>query len=275
MFSDPKTARSPVSRLIIMNHHISMSEIKLQNEEVQRAAKQNLEKGERWHKKLGVKEIVFGFQDNSIAILALLAGVIGGSLQRGQILLAGLAAVIAGAISVAIGDYVSSKSEVEYFESEISRENLEIQDNSPVEREEVRQIYMKKAQFTENELSNIENRITSDNKAWLDTMAKEELGIVRERFVHPLKVALIMMVAETVGGLVPLSPLLFTQNIMLGFIAAIIVTFASLFVIGVWKTTFTGKNKLFSGMEMIVAGVIATVIPYLIGSYLASITVTF
>lgn len=247
----------------------------MQSEEVQRVARQNLEKGERWHKKLGVKEIVFGFQDNSIAILALLAGVIGGSLQRGQILLAGLAAVIAGAISVAIGDYVSSKSEVEYFESEISRENLEIQDNSPVEREEVRQIYMKKAQFTESELSSIENRITSDKKAWLDTMAKEELGIVRERFVHPLKVALIMMIAETVGGLVPLSPLLFTQNIMNGFIAAIIVTFASLFAIGVWKTSFTGKNKLFSGMEMIVAGVIATVIPYLIGSYLASITVSF
>ena len=247
----------------------------MQSEEVQRTARQNLEKGERWHKKIGIKEIVFGFQDNSIAILALLAGVIGGSLQRGQILLAGLAAVIAGAISVAIGDYVSSKSEVEYFESEISRENLEIQDNSPVEREEVRQIYMKKAQFTESELSSIENRITSDKKAWLDTMAKEELGIVRERFVHPLKVALIMMVAETVGGLVPLSPLLFTQNIMTGFIAAIIVTFASLFAIGVWKTTFTGKNKLFSGVEMIVAGVIATVIPYLIGSYLASITITF
>ena len=106
-------------------------------------------------------------------------------------------------------------------------------------------------------------------------MAKEELGIVRERFVHPLKVALIMMVAETVGGLVPLSPLLFTQNISIGFIAAIIVTFSSLFIIGVWKTTFTGKNKLISGIEIVVAGVIATVIPYLIGSYLASITIAF
>ncbi len=59
----------------------------MQTENVQKVAKQNLEKGERWHKKLGVKEIVFGFQDNSIAILAVLAGVTGGSLQRGQILL--------------------------------------------------------------------------------------------------------------------------------------------------------------------------------------------
>jgi len=134
---------------------------------------------------------------------------------------------------------------------------------------------MKKAPFTENELSVIENRITSDKKAWLDTMAKEELGIVRERFVHPLKVALIMMVAETVGGLVPLAPLLVTQNTRTGFIAAIIVTFAALFAIGVWKTAFTRKNKLVSGIEMVVAGIVATVIPYLIGNLLSSITVTF
>ena len=60
---------------------------KLQSEQVQKLAKRNLEKGERWHKKLSIKEIVFGFQDNSIAILAMLAGVTGGSLQRGQILL--------------------------------------------------------------------------------------------------------------------------------------------------------------------------------------------
>lgn len=247
----------------------------LRVEEVQRLALQNLEKGERWHKKIGIREIVFGFQDNSIASLAVLAGVIGGSLGRGQILLAVLAAVIAGAISVAIGDYVASKSEVEYFEAEIARESLEIQGNSPVEREEVRQIYMKKAPFTESELSVIDNRITSDKNVWLDTMAKEELGIVRERFVHPLKVALIMMAAEMVGGLVPLVPFLVTQNIGMGFIAAIIVTFASLFAIGVWKTTFTRKNKLVSGIEMVVTGVIVTVIPYLIGNFLASITVSF
>ena len=84
-----------------------------------------------------------------------------------------------------------------------------------------------------------------------------------------------MIVAETVGGLVPLAPLLVTQNIGIGFIAAIIVTFAALFAIGVRKTTFTRKNKLVSGIEMVVAGIVATVIPYLIGSFLASITVSF
>ena len=243
----------------------------MSTEHVERMAKRNLERGERWHKKLSIKEIVFGFQDNSIAILAMLAGVTGGSLQRGQILLAGLAAVVAGAIAVAIGSYISSKSELEYFESEINRENREVQANSPVEREEVRQIYMKKAAFTENELSLIVDRITSDKKTWLDTMTKEELGLVRERFVNPLRVALIMMVAETGGGLVPLAPYLVIPNVQTSFLGAIIITFASLFAIGVWKTSFTKKNWLRSGLEMVAAGTLATVIPYFIGNFLSSL----
>ena len=243
----------------------------MHSEQVQKLAKRNLEKGERWHKKLSIKEIVFGFQDNSIAILAMLAGVTGGSLQRGQILLAGLAAVVAGAIAVAIGSYISSKSELEYFESEINRENREVQANSPVEREEVRQIYMKKAAFTENELSLIVDRITSDKKTWLDTMTKEELGLVRERFVNPLRVALIMMVAETGGGLVPLAPYLVIPNVQTSFLGAIVITFTSLFAIGVWKTSFTKKNWLRSGLEMVAAGTLATVIPYFIGNFLSSL----
>ena len=243
----------------------------MSTEHVERMAKKNLERGERWHKKLSIKEIVFGFQDNSIAILALLAGVTGGSLQRGQILLAGLAAVVAGAIAVAIGSYISSKSELEYFESEINQESREVDANSPVEREEVRQIYMKKGPFTDSELSVIVNRITSDKKAWLDTMTREELGLARERFVHPLKAALVMMGAETIGGLVPLTPYLITPNVQTGFMGGIVVTFASLFAIGVWKTTFTKKNKLRSGLEMVVAGTLATVIPYFIGNFLSSL----
>ena len=72
---------------------------------------------------------------------------------------------------------------------------------------------MKKGPFTDGELSVIVNRITSDKRAWLDTMTREELGLARERFVHPLKAALVMMGAETIGGLVPLTPYLVTPNV--------------------------------------------------------------
>ena len=151
----------------------------MDKDEIVSLAKKNLVEGENWHKKVNVREIVFGFNDGSVSTLALLAGVTGGALARGQILVAGFSGVIAGAISMAIGAYISSKSEIEHHQSEIKREEQEIEEIPEVEREEIRQIYMKKADFAEEELDMIVNRITSDKKIWLDSMMIEELGLLR------------------------------------------------------------------------------------------------
>ena len=159
----------------------------MDKEEVVRIARQNLEKGERWHKRISVKEIVFGFNDGSISTLALLAAVTGGALARGQILIAGFSGVVAGAVSMAIGAYISSKSEIDYHHSEIDRERKEIEEMPEVEAEELRQIYEKKADFTEEELGAITKRIMTDKKKLLDSMMKEELGLFEERFVTSSK----------------------------------------------------------------------------------------
>lgn len=235
------------------------------DEEIIKTAKQNIEKGERWHKKVNIREIVFGYNDGSVSTLALIAGVTGGALAREQILIAGFSAVVAGGISMAMGAYISSKSEIEYHESEIGSEEREIEHTPEIEREEVRQIYMKKAQFTEEELNLIVNRITGDKKTWLDTMMKEELGLFKERFENPIKLGLIMFFAFVAGGILPVIPFLILSAIRTSFLISIVVTFASLFTIGVWKTTFTKKNWLLSGVEMVFVGVFATFIPYIIG----------
>ena len=240
----------------------------MEKEEVVRIAKQNLEEGERWHKKVNVREIVFGFNDGSISTLALLAGVTGGALERRQILIAGFSGVVAGAISMAIGAYISTKSEIEHQRSEIKREEKEIREIPEVEREEIRQIYLKKAKFTEDELDMIVNRITSDKKTWLDSMMKEELGLFEERFESPVKVGFIMLVAFIAGGIVPILPFLLLTIPQTSLLASSVVTFMSLFLIGVWKTTFTNKHWLRSGLEMVLVGVLASTIPYLIGEQL-------
>jgi predicted membrane protein (TIGR00267 family) len=127
---------------------------------------------------------------------------------------------------------------------------------------------MKKADFTDEELRLIVNRITGDKKAWLDSMMKEELGLFEERFENPVKVGLIMLAAFLVGGLVPITPFLLLSIPQTSLIATSVVTFVSLFLIGVWKTTFTSKYWLLSGMEMVFVGILATVIPYLLGDLL-------
>jgi VIT1/CCC1 family predicted Fe2+/Mn2+ transporter len=243
----------------------------MRDEETVRIALQNLEEGERWHKKVSVREIVFGFNDGSISTLALLAGVTGGALIRGQILIAGFSGVVAGAISMAIGAYISSKSEIEHHHSEIEREKREIEEVPQIERQEIRQIYMKKANFSKEELNMLVNRITGDKKTWLDLMMKEELGLFEERFENPLRIGLVMFFTFMVGGLIPIIPFLLISAPQSSLMAASFMTFASLFLIGVWKTTFTNKQWFVSGLEMVFTGILAAVIPYFIGELLLPI----
>ncbi len=240
----------------------------MKREEIVKIAKNNIEKGESWHKKINVREIVFGFNDGSVSTIALLAGVTGGALARGQILVAGFSGVAAGAISMAIGAYISSKSEIEHNDSEIEREKREIEEVPEIEREEVRQLYMRKADFAEDELAVVVNRTTSNKGKWLDFMAREELGFFKERFENPIKVGLVMLLAFLAGGLVPLTPYLIISIPQSSFLAASVMTYISLFIIGVWKTTFTNKHWLLSGGEMVIIGILAAIIPYLIGELL-------
>lgn len=186
--------------------------------------------------------------------------------MRSQIIIAGLSGVVAGSISMAVGAYISSKSEIEHHKGEMNIEKREMEELPAVEKEELRQIYRKKARFTEAELEQIVNRLTEDKKIWLDVMMREELGIIAERFENPVKVALVMFVAFLVGGVVPLTPFFFTYIPETGLIAAAAVTYILLFAIGVWKSTFTMKHWLKSGGEMVIMGVLASIVPYLIGN---------
>jgi predicted membrane protein (TIGR00267 family) len=238
------------------------------NQDTVARARRSLEEGEYWHKKTNVREIVFGFNDGSVSTLALLAGVTGGALSHGNIIIAGLSGVIAGAISMGIGAYISSKSEIEHHQSEIKKEKQEIDEVPEIEKEEIRQIYQKKAAFTDRDIGMIVKRITSDKKIWLDTMMKEELGLFEERFQRPVKVGLIMLVAFLAGGIIPVIPFMLINQSMTSLTASIALTFISLFTIGVWKTTLTGRNWLVSGVEMVGIGILATVVPYIIGDVL-------
>jgi predicted membrane protein (TIGR00267 family) len=101
-------------------------------------------------------------------------------------------------------------------------------------------------------------------------MMKDELGIFEERFESPVRVGLIMLGAFVAGGLVPILPFVLLLASQSSLIVASIATFVSLFLVGVWKTTFTDKHWLPSGLEMVFVGILAAVIPYLIGDLLLS-----
>lgn len=194
-----------------------------------------------------MRELIFGVNDGLVSTLSLVSGMAGANPGRGVVLLAGIAGLLAGAISMAAGAYISSKSEKEMYEAEIARESEELELEPEEEKEELCILYQLKV-FSQNEAARL---------------VRDELGLMPESFPNPWRAGAFSGIAFTVGAFIPLIAYFF-----LGGLAAVLasagLSIAALFVIGVLKTLFTGLPCLRSGLEMVGIGLFATVITYLI-----------
>ena len=211
-----------------------------------------------------MRSVILGVNDGLVSILALVAGVTGGTPENAIIILAGIAGAIAGAISMAFGNYISVKSEIELYHSEIEREKRELKEKPQDEIEEVRQIYRQKG-FRGKQLEEIVKHLTSDEKRWLDVMMKEELGLFKEKFESPVKLAVLTGLAFIVASVIPIFPYFFL-GAKTALTVALVITGIILFGAGAAKTLFTKKNWLVSGIEMLAIGMLATAATYTIGS---------
>ncbi len=214
-----------------------------------------------------IREIVFGMNDGIVSIFALLAGIAGAGLPASQILLTLFAATIAGALSMAAGEYLSAKSARKYVESEIHKERLEIKLVPDVEKEEIRRIYSNKG-FSGDMLEQIVTQITSDPELWVKEMVVEEIGVAEIEQEGELKGVAIIFVAFMAGSMFPTLPYMVLQFLdgMVLFWVATVVTFCGLFLVGALKKFVTGQNWLKSGIEMLIAGTLAFTASYGIGA---------
>lgn len=214
-----------------------------------------------------IRQLVFGMNDGIVSIFALLAGVAGGGLDVQAIIITLLAATIAGALSMAAGEFVSSKSERNYFENEILQERLEVRLIPDVERQEIRRIYQKKG-FSGDLLDRVVEQITSDEDLWVREMVIDELGVATLEQGGELKGVLVIFVAFVAGAMFPALPYVVMPGFDGGVIfwTATVVTFSGLFLVGALKKYVTGVNWVKSGLEMLVAGTLAYLASYAIGS---------
>jgi len=221
---------------------------------------------ERWHRGGGgaVRELVFGINDGLVSTLSLVSGVAGADPGRGVILLAGVAGLLAGAISMAAGAYISTKSEREVYEAEVERERRELEENPEEELEELRILYELKG-FSREEAERMVERIAQDEELLLEGLLRDELGLMPERFPNPWKAGAFSGIAFVVGAVIPLAAYLFLEG-MLAVIVSAGLSAAALFAIGVAKGLFTGRSWWRSGLEMVGIGLFATVVTYLIGT---------
>ena len=145
-----------------------------------------------------LREIVFGANDGLVSNVALVAGIAGGTDDPKIILLGGIAGLVAGAISMALGAYVSSKSEREFRDSEEQRERWEIENMREAELQETRQIFRLKG-ITEPLLDEVVEAVSRDREQWVKLMMTEELGFPNEP-PRPKVAAMIMGVAFAIAA---------------------------------------------------------------------------
>ena len=130
----------------------------------------------RW----SIEEFVYGATDGAVTTFAVVAGVVGAGLSPSIILILGFANLFADGFSMAIGNYLGSKSQKEYIEKERRREEWEIDNLVEQEKQEIKDIYIEKG-FKAELLDEIVSVITSRRKVWIDTMMKEELGLIEDK----------------------------------------------------------------------------------------------
>jgi VIT1/CCC1 family predicted Fe2+/Mn2+ transporter len=215
-----------------------------------------------------VREVIFGFNDGLVSTFALVAGVSGAVMSNAIVLLAGVAGMLSGAISMGLGAYISSKSQMEVYRREIEREKQEIEEKPSHEKAEIREIYRRKG-FKGKELENIVKKISSNKDVWLQVMMVEELGLGIQRFDNPVKLGAVMFVAFVVGALIPVVPYVVINEVPAALQVAAALSLVGLFAMGSAKTVITKRSWLKSGIEMVVVGSVAAVVTYFVGTLIS------
>jgi len=213
-----------------------------------------------------LRAAVFGVNDGLVSNASLILGVAGASANNSIILLSGVAGLLAGAFSMAAGEYVSVRSQREMFEYQIGLERDELARYPQEEAGELALIYAARGLAREDALK-LAQAIIADPAQALDTLAREELGLNPEDLGSPWGVAVFSFLAFAAGALVPLLPFL----VLAGSAAlpiSIAATALSLFTVGAVISLFTGRSVWRDGLRMLAIGTAAGGLTFAIGKLL-------
>lgn len=214
---------------------------------------------------LNLRAAVFGINDGLISNASLIMGMSGATLggQNRIVLIAGLAGLLAGAFSMASGEYVSVRSQREMYEHQIELEKEELAQYPEEEEAEVALIYVAKG-LNEDEARRAAKKLIADPDRALDMLAREELGLNPNELDSPWSAALSSFLAFCVGAAIPLLPLLFGQR-RSTLTEVMLVTAVALFMVGASISLFTGRHALAGGLRMLLIGGAAGAASFYIG----------
>ena len=218
------------------------------------------------HRALGggtLRAGVFGVNDGLVSNTCLVMGVAGAAVDPGIILLTGVAGLLAGAFSMAAGEFISMLSQKEMFEHQISQERDELERYPAEEAEELALIYAARGIPLE-QARDITKKLIANPEQALDTLAREELGLNPDDLGSPIGAAISSFIAFCIGASLPLIP--FLLGLSRGVLIAACLSGAALFVVGALLSLFSGKSALLGGARMLLIGSAAAAATYFIGS---------
>ena len=213
-----------------------------------------------------LRAAVFGVNDGLVSNASLILGVAGASANNSMILLSGVAGLLAGAFSMAAGEYVSVRSQREMFEHQIGLERDELAQYPEEEAEELALIYAARGLAREDALK-LAKAIIADPAQALDTLAREELGLNPDELGSPWGAAIFSFLSFAAGALVPLLPFLGLAGDQ-ALPLSIAATALALFAVGAAISLFTGRSALRDGLRMLAIGAAAGALTYSIGKLL-------
>lgn len=208
---------------------------------------------------------VFGVSDGLVSNASLVLGVAGAGAASGYVLLTGAAGMLAGALSMAAGEYVSVRSQREMYEYQIALEREEVAEYPEEEAEELALIYQARGVELE-QARQVSRALLAHPEQALDVLSREELGLNPDDLGSPWGAALSSFVSFALGAAVPLVPFLTARNTGVGtLVATAALSCVALFCIGLVLSLFTGRDALRGALRMVLIGAGAGVISFMVG----------
>lgn len=228
----------------------------------------NLARFEKRHRSVGgnaLRAAVLGGNDGLVSNFSLVMGIAGASSGQSEVLLTGLAGLLAGALSMALGEWISVKSSQELFENQMQLEMEELETNPEGEEKELALIYISKG-IPEKQARSMASEIISNKDQAHEMLIKEELGINAEDLKgSAMEAAITSFLLFAIGAIIPVIPFFFLGGLQAVLFSSALSAFG-LFFIGAIITLFTGKSVWYSGFRQVIFGLAAAAITYGIGS---------
>ncbi|GAC1653890.1 MAG: hypothetical protein NVS4B3_17340 [Gemmatimonadaceae bacterium] len=227
--------------------------------------------GEPWHQTSSggfLRNVVYGFNDGLTANFGLVAGVIGATQPEHTIIVAGVAGLIADALSMGSSGYLAAVSEREVFEHEIAMERDEVAMMPEVERDELALIYEAKG-LDRAIAMQMATKVMANPEQMLAEQVQEELGI-GERRISPLREGWVTGTATAIGALIPVFPF-FVSNGRTAIALSFGIAMLSHWLVGAARSVFTGRSVFRSGVDMFAVGLGVAAVGYFVGQWVGKL----